>query len=219
MAMQDRDVQRLLNLARDNLPGTSDAGLKAVLFDVINEFFDCSNAWLEWLSVPIITGTQTYRIIPQKGGMIIRLVTAFDPNKIGLPAVLDELCPPNADMCLTWPQNTNFTASVLVVKNVYQTVQEDIPDAPSWLLPMYERYIQEGLLARMMMQPGKQYTNRQDAPAHARKFRDGMAMVKTAVMRSNLMGGQSWRFPSQYRTQSQRGGVSTPFPSPTGWGV
>ena len=219
MSMQDRDVQRLMNLCRDSLPGSSDAGLKAQLFDVINEFFDCSNAWIEWLTVPITAGNQLYRLIPQKGGMIIRLVCVFDQNRIGVPAVLHEPHPPNADMYLTWPQNTSFSAKAMVIKNVYQTVGEDTPDAPSWLLPMYERYIQEGLLAKMMLQPGKQYTNKEDAPTHYRRFRDGMAMVKTAVMRSNLYGGQSWRFPSTFRTQSQRGGVSTPFPSPSGWGV
>jgi hypothetical protein len=69
-----------------------------------------------------------------------------------------------------------------------------------------------------MMQKGKSYTDFNNAPFHLKKFRDGMAMAKTATIRSGIFGGQSWGYPRLFRTNSQRGGVSTPFPTPSGQG-
>ena len=220
MAIQERDFERLMNQARVKLPGASEEGLKGELFDVINEFFDVSNAWFEWMQIPIVANQQLYTVNPQKGGMIIRLVCIFDPNKVALPAHMAEICPPGANIWLTWPQNISMTGNGMFIKNIIlPNSRDNIPDAPGWLLPMYERYILNGLLGTMMAHPSKGYSNPQGSVMHLKKFRDGMAMVKTAVARSNLVGGQSWRFPSQFRSNSQRGGVSTPFPTPTSWGV
>jgi hypothetical protein len=220
MAIHDRDFERLMNQARVKLPGASESGLKGELFDVINEFFDVTNAWFEWMPIQIVPNLQLYAVNPQKGGMIIRLVCIFDPNKVILPAHMAEIEPPGAKIFLTWPQNIVMTAHAMFIKNiVLPNTKDEIPDAPSWLLPMYERYILAGLLGAMMAQPTKGYTNMAQSQYHLKRFRDGMAMVKTAVARSNLVGGQSWRFPSQFRSNSQRGGVSTPFPTPTSWGV
>ena len=220
MAIQERDFERLMNQARVKLPGASEEGLKGELFDVINEFFDVSNAWFEWMQIPIVANQQLYTVNPQKGGMIIRLVCIFDPNKVALPAHMAEICPPGANIWLTWPQNISMTGNGMFIKNIIlPNSRDNIPDAPSWLLPMYERYILNGLLGTMMAHPSKGYSNPQGSVMHLKKFRDGMAMVKTAVARSNLVGGQSWRYPGNWRSNSQRGGVSTPFPTPTSWGV
>ena len=159
MAIQERDFERLMNQARVKLPGSSEEGLKGELFDVISEFFDVSNSWFEWMQIPIVAGQQEYTVNPQKGGMIIRLVCIFDTNMIVLPAHMAEIHPPGADIWLTWPQNIAQTGNAMFIKNVIlPNSRENIPDAPSWLLPMYERYILDGLLGRMMAQPSKAYS-------------------------------------------------------------
>ena len=215
--MDKRDVERMLNLARTELPGASDSGLKMQLFDVINEFLADSNSWKEWISVPIVIGVQNYDLEPSEG-LILRLVVVFDNNKVSLNSFLSTLHPPGARLHLAWPQNTNFTAHALVLKNVVlPTTRDDIPVAPEWLLPIYERVILDGLLGKMMAQPTKSYTNGTMSAYHMQKFRSGIVTARVATERSNLYGGQAWRFPRSYRTQSQRGGVSTPFPAPTSW--
>lgn len=220
MAIKERDFERLMNQARVKLPGASDEGIKGELFDTINEFLDVTNAWYEWIQVPIVSGQQEYVLYPQHGGMIIRLVSVYDPNKVILPAHLHIHEPPGCKLWLVWPQNVNMTANAMFIKNIITPNQKDnIPDAPHWLFPLYDRYILEGLLGAMMATPAKGYNNIQQSVYHLKRFRDGMAVVKTAVARSNLVGGQSWRYPSQFRVNSQRGGVSTPFPTPSSWGV
>jgi hypothetical protein len=230
MAIQIRDFERLMNQARIQLPGSSDAGVKGVMFDIIDEFFDVSNSWTEWLSLAILPGAQIYAVYPQHGGMINRLVTALDSNQVVLPAGITfgdspasvghiHVDPPGVVLSLTFPQNTSYSASVLVTKKtILPTSGDDIPNAPSWLFPLYARYILEGTVGTLMMQKGKSYTDFNNAPFHLKKFRDGMAMAKTATMRSGIFGGQSWGFPRLFRTNSQRGGVSTPFPTPSGQG-
>ena len=232
--IQDRDFERVMNQARVQLTGVSDAGLKGTLFDVLDEFLDVSNAWVEWLQLSIATSTQMYQIQPQHGGMINRLITALDSNQVVLPAAItfgespasfvgqpyQYVNPPGVIFSLTFPQNTSYVANILVSKKiVLPNSKDEVPDGPSWLIPKYGRYITEGLIGSMMTQPGKSYTSPTGAQFHLRKFRDGMAMAKTETMRANIFGAQSWSYPRQFRTNSQRGGVSTPFPTPSGQGV
>jgi hypothetical protein len=230
MAIQTRDFERLMNQVRVQCPGSSEGGAKGIMFDIIDEFFDVSNSWSEWISLSILPGAQIYAIYPQHGGMINRLVTALDSNQVVLPAGITfgdapasnaniHVDPPGVVLSLTFPQNTSYSASVLVTKKtILPTGSDDIPDAPSWLFPLYARYILEGTVGTLMMQKGKSYTDFNNAPFHLKKFRDGMAVAKTATIRSGIFGGQSWGYPRLFRTNSQRGGVSTSFPTPSGQG-
>lgn len=221
MAIQQRDYERLIASIEGKMTGATRDAINAELFNVINEFFEDTNAWSEWINLTIVANNQTYTISPQKGGMIIRLVTIFDPNRIVIPGFLSDIDnPPSATLFLTFPQTNTIAAQVLVVKNtILPNVGDNIPDAPSWLLPRWGRYVEDGLLARMYAQPKRPYTNVIAARDRRAAFRDAITIVRTAVARSNLYGGQSWRYPSNFRTNSQRGGVSTPFPVPSSFGV
>ena len=235
MAIQERDFHRLMNQIRVQVPGQTDAGVKGVLFDVIDEFFDVSNAWTEWLNFVLAGGTQTYQLYPQHGGMINRLVTVLDVNRVVQPASITfgeipnsgaagtaytYVAPPGVILTFMNPVNTTMTVNALVSKKIIlPNNKDDIPDAPSWLLPLYARYLLEGTVGTLMMQRGKPYSDPERAAYHLKRFRDGMDMAKVATMRSNLLGGQAWRFPRDFRATSQRGGVSTPFPTPSGQGV
>ena len=215
--IDERDLDHLLNLARTELVGVSDAGLRAQLHDVCHEFFADSNSWTEHLRIQILPNVHDYTLIPQHSGMIIRLVSVWDSNFIVLPALISEIEPPNAIMHLMHPQNVNQTARVVVIKQIYQR-EHDIPVAPKWLLPMYERTILDGLLGKMMGQSSKSYSNDTLSAYHLRRFRDGIMVARVAAERANIYGGQAWRYPGAFRSNSQRGGTSTIFPSDSGWG-
>ena len=216
--MDERDVERLLNLARTELVGASDNGIKGQLYDVCREFFKDSNSWYEHISVQILSGHRHYRLTPVEGGMILRLVTIWDKNFIVLPAIMPHLEPPSADLELVYPQNTSFTAKVVVTKQIVEpTTRDMLPDAPRWLLPVYHETILDGVLGKMMGQSTKSYSNDTLSTYHLRRFRDGIMQARVASERANIYGAQAWRFPNSFRTTSQRGGVSTPFPTPTSW--
>jgi hypothetical protein len=236
MTMRSRDVDRLVsNVMIEVGHGVSELGIKSAMYDVIKEFFDLSNAWFQWIGINLQPNVMSYAVYPTSG-MFTRLVCVLDTNQVIIPAGISfgtqssdspagsppalYVDPPGVILSLVWPQTTGQTAQALLIKNIISPTEPGgIPDCPAWLLPLYEIAIREGLIGYLQMTPGKPYSNMAGAKYHLMRFRDQAMMAKVAVQRSNLLGGQSWRFPSQYRVNSQRGGVSTPFPTPTSWGV
>jgi hypothetical protein len=190
------------------------------LYNVIDEFLTDSNTWVEWIPLTIIPNTQNYQITPAKGGQIKRLGPLIDQNCVVYPATITDLQPPAANIFLVWPQNITINVNAIVYKSIVLPNQQgDIPDAPQWLLPQYERVIEAGVVGRMQMHKTKSYSDATQGPINVKRLRDGIAMARAAALRGYLYGGQAWRFPRNFRTNSQRGGVSTPFPQPTSFGV
>jgi hypothetical protein len=205
------DFEHLMNQARVELTGSSDAGLKATFFDTLMEFFTDSNAWHETLTVNAVPKTQTYALVPQQGGKIIRLVGVFDPNLL----VQDAFMPDFGTLTLVHPYSNPITLSVIVAKTVVRpTTRDSVPDAPDWTLSVFYSYVLDGLIGKMMAQAGKTYSNQPASSYHLKRFRTGIQMARTAVMRQNTFGAQSWRFPkSANAVGSQRGGISTGYPT------
>jgi hypothetical protein len=240
MGVPKADLNYLLNQARVKLPGSSDAGIKHELYEVLHEFFDTTNAWKQDVQINVQPYVQAY-IVSASEGQIIRLFTVLDSNLFQQPAVLlapsqpgppggstlnpaNSGTPPNpsseADFMtvmlqLQYSQAQIFTVSLIL--NVMQPHGRDgIPDMPSWTLSKFGRVVLDGLLGKMMGQPSKSYTQDSLSVYHLKRFRDGMAMVRASITRSNSVGSQNWVFPQNYRTRNQRGGVSVG--SQTGFG-
>ncbi len=240
MTVPKKDLNYLLNQARVKLPGSSDQGIKHELYEVLHEFFDTTNAWKQDVQIQVQPLIQAYNI-SVLSGQIIRLFTVLDQNLIQQPAVLmapslpgppggstsgptSINLPPNpstmADFMtlslqLQYSNPQTFTASLIT--NVTQpNDNHGIPDMPDWTLAKFGRVILDGLLGKMMGQPSKSYTQDSLSVYHLKRFRDGMAMVRVAMTRSNSVGSQNWAFPQQFRTRNQRGGVSVG--SQTGFG-
>ena len=114
----------------------------------------------------------------------------------------------------------SVAVNAIVYKSIILPNQHgDVPDAPAWLLPQYSRWIEAGIVGRMQMHKAKSYSDAANGPMNVKRFHDGIAMARTQALRGYLYGGQAWRFQTQFRTNSQQGGVSTPFPTPTSWGL
>jgi hypothetical protein len=220
MAIQKQDLDRLMNECEVQLPGATRAGIRGTMFNVMDEFLSDSNSWIEWIPLTIGANTQNYTIAPAQGGQIKRLSHVVDQNSVLYPATVVDLQPPSAQIWFVWPTNMTVNVNAVVYKSIVLPNQHgDVPDGPSWLVPQYERAIEAGVVGRMQMQKAKSYSDPTNGPINVKRLRDGIAMARTQAMRAYLYGGQAWRYPRNFRTNSQRGGVSTPFPSPTSWGV
>lgn len=205
------DFEHLMNQVRIECTGSSDAGIKAKFFDTLMEFFTDSNSWTEQLSVTATAGVQTFALTPQEGGKIIRLVGVFDPNLVPQQAFM-----PTFGVLSLVHAYTNTTAlSVIVSKTVVRpTTRDGVPDAPDWTLSVFYSYVLDGVLGKMMAEPGKTYSNQPNSSYHLKRFRTGIQMVRVAASRNNTYGAQSWRFPRIVGISStQRGGISTGFPT------
>lgn len=212
--LDPRTFEQFMNQARIKLPGASDAGIKLELYDVMKEFMKDSNAWTEDITFTALPNTTKYLLTPvQDGGQIIRLIGVFDDKGIPIPAFMPTFGQITiVNQASTSPNQPVWTARV--VKNItLPTTREDIPVGPDWLLTVYSVDILDGLLGKMMGQQAKSYSNGQMSTYHLRRFRTAIQGARTAAIRQNTQGAQEWAFPRGWASSSQRGGVSTAWPT------
>ena len=210
MSKKDDDTfkrywRKVFGQAKVALQGASDIELKVQLFDVLEDFFDNSNCWREVIPLAVIPNTLDYPIYPTEGGRILRLYGVLDQNNVQQQAVMSKI----GTVTFLYPYNNTQPMSAIVVKTVTDPLCCFPPGIPDWLLPAFGRGITHGLIGFMMLQPGQSYSNIQMANFHIQKFRDSWAHARTAMMKMATVGAQTWMFPQQFRTFSQKGGVST----------
>ena len=203
--MFKRYWRKLFGKAQVALQGASDIALQVQLFDVLEDFFDNSNCWQEAIPVSVIPNTLIYQIYPLQEGRILRLNGVLDQNNMQQQAIM----PVAGTLQFLYPYNSIQTMTAIVVKTVTDPLCCFPPGIPEWLLPAFGRGIYHGLVGAMFLQPGQSYSNPQMANYHTQKFRDAWAHARVSIMKANTVGAQNWAFPQQFRTYSQKGGVST----------
>lgn len=213
MALDRRELEMFLNQARIKLPGSSDAGIRAEFYDTLKEFFEDSNTWTEDITLDPVANTQDYTLVPVEDGQIIRLVGVWDAKFLPIPAFMQNF----ASIHLLHPPQPNQSAvpwMVRVVKNVtLPLTKDDLPVAPDWTLRVYSVTILDGLLGRMMSQMDKTFSDKERGVYHLRRFRTGIQIARTAQARQNTVGAQEWAYPRGWQNRTQRGGVSTAWPT------
>lgn len=220
MASLKHDYARLLNLARVKLPGSSDAAIKAELFEVLHEFCNETNVW--WVDVPITTvvGVNKYPVISSTPGEIVRLISLRDGDFNAWPASMPQV--PIIQLSQL-PQQVStvqvITARIAYVPGVPVTRDGEtgsLPEIPEELLPLYAPNILDGLLGRMMAHISKPYSNERMSLYHLRRFRSALTATRAAVLHQNSYGVNTWNYPQGWRSTGQKGGV-TGFS--WGWGL
>jgi hypothetical protein len=215
MAIVKSDFEQLMNQARVKLVGASEAGLRGEFYDVLSEFFNDSSIWTEDVLVPTTPNTFEYPVsVPE--GQIIRLVGVCQPavpltppaqtmpDPVFVPALMAEI----GTLQLKYSPSTAVTYSAtFVVNTALPTSRDDIPLAPSWVLPVWHVGILDGLLGKMMGSANKSYSNPTTSAYHLKRFRDAIARARISKLRANTNGAQAWRFPQAFRTGNQQGGV------------
>lgn len=195
------DVTRLMNNARVHLPGAIDSALQLELFNVFDTFFKDSNIWQEEIPFRVKVGTSDYSIEQTSVASIVRLLRIT--NSDGLPVRATMAEPGEIRLQSSPGQTDTYTATVSLT--VDDPVAKDgYPEFPAWTLTKYGDGILEGLLARMMAQPAKPYTNSQMAVFHMRKFTGAVSQAKYEALHKNLNNGQTWRFPQSFMTRQRR---------------
>jgi hypothetical protein len=215
MASLKHDFAGMLNSLRVELPGSSDAGIKQVMFDVLQEWFEDTQAWLEDISFVTASGTATYDLLSPNFGQTARLVSlakpTSDPNRpVYLPATLS---PDRTQIILRDTPTEVVTLTATIQKTVELPITRDaLPEVPDTTLQLYGQYIKDGVLARMMMQRSKPFTDPQTAAYHMKRFSRGKRDARSAALHQNTFGTNTWAFPQAWRVRGQRGGVSTRLP-------
>ena len=227
MALNKDDFEDFMNQARIKLPGSSDTGIMGALYEVLKEFFQDSLSWRSHVLFNVTAGTQSYLITPRDNGQVIKLFGVWDGNRTPVAAFMHEF----GEIQVRWPVQVTTTGNlddntspatlgpnnpwlVAFAENVQRPVDRNmVPLCPHWVLKVYSGCILDGVVGWLMSEVNKSYTNDTKAAYHLRRFRSAIASARTAAARQNTVGAQTWGYPRGFDTKSQRGGVSTMWPS------
>jgi len=216
MPINKADLDQFLNQAKVKLVGAADAGLRGEFYDVVSEFLNDTSIWTQDVAFVAQPSVQSYALSVNEG-QIVRLVgvvnwgTVVPTLNVPTPAgatFVPALMPEIGTVALANAFNTTTNLLATFVTNVAQpTVKHGLPQAPSWLLPIWHVGLLDGLLGKMMATPNRPYSNDKQSAYHLRRFRDAIGRARVSKLRANTVGSQAWRFPQQFRTISQQGGV------------
>lgn len=202
--LRPEDINTVMNQARVELTGVSDAGLKSKMYEVMDEFFRDTSSWREQITFTVYgNGTLTYPIAPTEG-QIIRLDKVTDSGGNFIPALMEDI--PTVQLQHAPNQTQQYTATVIL--NVCLPLTRDgFPIAPEWVLQKWHLAIKHGMLGAFKNENNKSYSDAKGALYNLGKFRQMIANVRSAVLRANTAGAQAWRFPQAFRANTQKGGV------------
>jgi hypothetical protein len=193
MATQAPELNRLMDNARVHLPGALDAGLKLELFNTLDEFLQGSKFWQEDIEYTARAGRTSYEVIGTEAGAVIELMANVNSSGRDVSASMPAL---GTLVLRADPMQTDTFTATVAYTVVDPMGTEDYPVIPEGALIKYGDGIKAGLIARMMLQPAKPYTNQQLAVLNMRKFNGTIAQARADVRHRNVYDGQTWRFPS-----------------------
>lgn len=186
------EVTRLINNARSSLPGAVDALIQLEMFNVLDDFFQASNIWQNSIPVSVAVGQTSYDLSPTDSGVIISLLSLLNSDKIPVAATMQT---PETLILNIIPSVATTVTALVSLTCVDPVDSNGYPQLPDWLLRKYGVGILDGVLARMMAQPAKPYSNPQLAIFHMRQFRAAVSRARTDARHANLYDGQLWSFP------------------------
>lgn len=193
--------------ARVECAGASDAGIKLALYDVLDSFLDFTSAWNEAIPITTVANQTDYPVTPAETppGRIIRLAGVVDGNTIPQPAAMPVL----GTVTLRDAPNASSTFTATVTKSVTLDGCDDhIPAVPDWIMQRWMPAVMHLLLAKLMLTPGKPYSNEATGAYNKRLGEAKQASARGAILRRNTYGTNAWVYPQSFRSQGQRGGVS-----------
>lgn len=211
--MNQRDIITVMNQCRVELTGVSDALLKSVMFEVLDEFFRDTSSWRETVDYTALPDVTSYDIVVEEG-QIIRLDCNYDANGSFVPALMRDI----PTLTLQHALNTQQTLTAVVIKSVSLPLTSDgFPVAPEWVLQKWHLGIKHGMLGVLKNQSNKSFSDGKGAVYNLAKFRQFVGNVRSAVLRANTAGASAWRFPQSFRANTQKGGLPS-IGSSNEWG-
>lgn len=187
--------KRLMATVKPHLPGAIDDNIRQELFLACHEFFRRSNVWREDIEFTLKAGKNTAYITPS-AGKIERLM--YVTGEGGYPVQgarmegFDKI-----HMPYQGDGKARFTATVALL--VSDPVTRDAyPIVPYDVVERYTEELIHGILARMMAQPSKPYTNMSLAQFYLTRFRAGISRAKVSKQIGNTFGSSNWTFPRNF---------------------
>jgi len=216
---------RIFADVRKDLPSVVDAVLRQEVFRVLDDFTQVTNIWQEHVVVNIAANVVSYSF-QTYSGKPNRLMTVYQDVPMPGPLISPPLpiteFPPNPTF---WPHGPATmrvpgvlrldrvptgagSCRVVVAKRVAEPLDADkYPVLDEWIVDKYADTIGRGILARLMIQPQKPYSNPMLAKVNQAAYLDGRGVAGANDGNENVYGAQTWRFPQGWATVSRKGSV------------
>src|SRR5579872_3786592 len=212
-------IDRMMNEARDNLPGALDAAIQRALFTTVDEFMRKTKIWKGLVPFTTTVNVQDYDLAADEGKIdaligvcnVDNLQVASTDDNWWVTATLSgspvsAIMPVPGTLLLKNPPSQIDDLQAVVSLTVDEpTTKDGFPFVPDWICDKHAATDWlDGVLGRMMAQPAKPYTNQQLAVYHLRRWRNAMAAATAMALHANLRGGQSWAFPQNFAVRHRR---------------
>jgi hypothetical protein len=198
------ETTALLNLASARLPGALMGVIQLELEALLKDFLEMTNVLVDTVAVPVVPSKTSYPVMSFLG-VVNRLMTVLDNNNNPLNASLVVPNSASVDFSVSLQyapsQAATYTAYVAVLPDPGTPIVDAVPD---WIWTKYRNGLMDGLLARMMIQPAKPYSNAQLAAVHEKLFRKVQNQARNDMLRQYKFRGQGWIFPQAFAASSQR---------------
>lgn len=179
-------------------------GIQPVLFAILRDFCQHTNAWSQTQDIVVSASTQDYPLTFPTGSAIKRVLAIQDitngvtrpPVGVFIPA---QLVLPSTLRLMGALQNTYTWRVQTSLYPVDPVDANGDPMVPSWFLDDFQDTFFHGVLYRLLAQPAKTYSNGQMAATHYRLYMKNRGEAAAAVLAANMYNGQTWTYP--------RGGV------------
>ena len=221
---------RIFADVRKDLPSVVDAVLRQELFRVMDDFTQTTNIWQEHVPIQIVPHVITYDFTTTQGKPS-RLMNVYGdtgepyvgplagvpmiwppPARTGYPAS-PTLWPGGAVTMripgrLQLPRDLNMSAVwwAVVAKRTAEPLSPDsYPMIDDWIVDKYADTIGRGVLARLMIEPQKPYSNPMLAQVNQRAYLSGRSLARANDGHANIYDAQNWRFPQQFASVNRKG--------------
>ena len=203
--------KRMYDDVKMHIPGLTDAVFQQMLYHVMNDFLDQTNAWVEDAPITVGPSATTYPF-GVTVGEINRLLVVYDPASGGprkwVHAGIQMTKP--GELQIMYAPSTDTVWNASVAKTLGDPAASNYPDIPpvdQWIVDKYGDGIEYGILGRLMNMPAKPYSNKALAKDYWQTYIAERSRARANQLHANVYNGQSWHFPQAFATVSRKGWV------------
>lgn len=191
----DDPTDRLMSSIRADLPGAKDAVILQALFEVVDEACRHAHVWVEPVLVALTPGRQVFEVeVP--GADIVRVAAIGHPTLGGCAQYGG-----NGRVYVTGEIDDEAAQEPLsVMSSLTPKITVDMGKPEEWIPadlwgPLHQM-LMHGVLSKLMLKPGKPYSNTQLAQFHGQKHRRFLMQAKIDTRAAGITPATpTWRFP------------------------
>lgn len=196
-------VDRLKAQAQMQLPGALDGPIIMAIFGVVSDFAIKTNCLWEEQDIRTRVDKRDYEVQASESDLYYTKLLSVvyndqetDQRLLREPTQIHAyMLTPSVLRLRDTPNQANLITARFAMAPRPTDNFGSLPNIPDTFWDTYHPVLLEGLLASMMGQVAKPYSNERMGIFHGRRFIAGCSTAKVEAMNGQIVGGQNWRFP------------------------